>query len=88
LEAIVALNIMDPRAVQLVRDYAEARGLSLTAAVQEAMEQAAARNASTLERTLRRERIHAIAEACAALPTLDRRSEDEILGYDQNGLPQ
>jgi len=23
-----------------------------------------------------------------ALPTLDTRSEDEILGYDENGLPR
>ena len=83
----MALNIKDPRVVQLVRDYAEARGLSLTAAVREAMEQAATRNPSTLERTLRLERIQAIAEACAALPTLDRRSQDEILGYDEHGLP-
>jgi antitoxin VapB len=31
--------------------------------------------------------IMAIARHCAALPILDHRSADEILGYDDNGLP-
>ena len=31
--------------------------------------------------------ISAIALRCAALPVLDDRSDDEILGYDQHGLP-
>jgi antitoxin VapB len=30
----------------------------------------------------------AIALRCAARPTLDTRTEDEILGYDQFGIPQ
>ena len=28
-----------------------------------------------------------IARRCQALPILDDRSEDEILGYDENGIP-
>jgi antitoxin VapB len=28
-----------------------------------------------------------IALRCAALPLLDTRSDDEILGYDERGLP-
>jgi hypothetical protein len=31
--------------------------------------------------------IDAIIERCKALPILDDRSDDEILGYDENGLP-
>jgi len=30
----------------------------------------------------------AIGRRCAALPDLDRRSPDEILGYDEVGLPK
>ena len=33
------------------------------------------------------EEMMAIARHCAALPILDNRSADEILGYDENGLP-
>jgi antitoxin VapB len=29
-----------------------------------------------------------IAKRCAALPGLDARSADEILGYDEHGLPR
>ena len=31
--------------------------------------------------------LNAIALRCAALPQLDDRSEDEILGYDEWGIP-
>jgi antitoxin VapB len=45
---------------------------------------------------LRRERakrpladeLDAIARECAALPVLDRRPADEILGYDEHGVPR
>ena len=30
----------------------------------------------------------AISRRCAALPELDPRGADEIVGYDQNGLPE
>jgi antitoxin VapB len=29
-----------------------------------------------------------IARRCAALPDLDTRTANEILGYDQNGVPR
>lgn len=32
-------------------------------------------------------RLMEISRRCAALPILDHRSEDEILGYDENGIP-
>ena len=32
--------------------------------------------------------LKAIAERCSALPTLDERPADEILGYDDRGLPR
>lgn len=33
------------------------------------------------------EEIMAIAHRCSALPVLDGRSADEIVGYDENGIP-
>jgi antitoxin VapB len=29
-----------------------------------------------------------IARHCASLPLLDTRTPDEIMGYDENGLPR
>jgi antitoxin VapB len=31
--------------------------------------------------------LMAIAHHCASLPVLDTRTEDEIMGWDENGLP-
>ncbi|NJL47154.1 MAG: type II toxin-antitoxin system VapB family antitoxin [Leptolyngbyaceae cyanobacterium SM2_5_2] len=32
--------------------------------------------------------IKAISQACASLPVLDERSADDILGYNDIGLPE
>jgi hypothetical protein len=32
--------------------------------------------------------LREIAQRCARLPTLDDRSVEEILGYDERGLPR
>ena len=37
--------------------------------------------------TALKERLLTIAKRCAALPLLDRRTPDEILGYDEYGMP-
>lgn len=34
------------------------------------------------------EELLAIGRRCAALPVLDHRSEEEILGYDEHGIPR
>lgn len=36
---------------------------------------------------LRYERMHEAAQHVAELPVLDDRAADNILGYDENGLP-
>jgi antitoxin VapB len=52
------------------------------------LEEARGRTASrALTPEQRREAIERISRHCAALPELDQRSPDEILGYDENGLP-
>jgi hypothetical protein len=33
------------------------------------------------------EKIHALLREVDALPRLDNRTADEIIGYDENGLP-
>jgi antitoxin VapB len=81
------LNIKDPATEKAVRTLAAATGETVTTAVRLAAEERL--------RHLRRERtgrslaaeILEIGERCAALPDLDRRTADEILGYDDHGLP-
>ena len=38
-------------------------------------------------RDVRKQEILRIAKAVAAMPVLDDRTADEILGYDEDGLP-
>lgn len=81
------LNIKDPATERVVRELAAVTGESVTGAVRKAAEERLLRvNRATAGRRLADE-IMEIGARCAALPDLDVRSADEILGYDENGLP-
>jgi antitoxin VapB len=83
------LSIKDPDADRLARTLAQRTGETLTEAVIKALRE-------RLERELRKEQAvdclvedaMEISRHCALLPLLDRRRSDEILGYDESGLPQ
>ena len=83
----MALNIRNSKAEQLAETVAELTGETKTMAVTVALEE-------RLER-IQRERsgrslvdeLNEIALRCASLPVLDDRSEDEIMGYNEDGLP-
>jgi antitoxin VapB len=82
----MSLNIKAPRVHDLARQLAERRGTTLTSAVEEALEAALAREGRPAGRV--RVRLDAIARHCAGLPRLDHRTADEILDYDERGLPR
>ena len=84
----MALSLKDKETDTLARQVASLTGETLTEAIR-----------ISLAQRLRRERLkrgrpanladelEAIARRCDALPVLDPRSADEIIGYDENGLP-
>jgi len=84
----MALSIKSREADQLARELAALTGKPITDAVLTALK-------AQLEHEKRRqlnkeqlvEDVMAIARHCASLPVLDDRSEDEIMGWDENGLP-
>jgi antitoxin VapB len=83
----MSLNIKDPDADTLVRELAETTGETITEAVTIAAKERLERlRAGRRPRRLADE-LDEIALRCAALPVLDARPEDEILGYDAHGLP-
>ena len=85
----MALSIRHPDIDRLARELAKLTGESMTEAIRVALEQRLAREKRRREADLerRRARINAIVERVAKLPVLDDRSPEEILGYDENGLP-
>lgn len=83
----MALNIKDPETDSLARKLASATGESVTVAVRNALREKIDRLPKPAKRS-RFDEMMAIAGRCAALPVLDARSEDEILGYDESGIPR
>ena len=83
----MALHIKDPTADRLARELSALTGESLTEAITRALGERLARQrkAETIEQ--RRARIENILKQADALPVLDARGAEEILGYDENGLP-
>ena len=80
-ERKVALSIRDPETDRLARELAALTGETMTQAIRGAL-------AERLAREKRRRELLAIIEEFQKLPVLDDRSEDEILGYDEHGLPR
>jgi antitoxin VapB len=82
------LSIKDPAAEKLVRELVAVTGETVTAAVRRAAEERLQRvRRARGGRNLAAE-ILEIGKRCAALPDLDTRSADVILGYDEHGLPK
>lgn len=85
----MALNIRNKTADELATSLARITGESKTEAVVQALRE-------RLERKQRARRKHnslsdelnEIAEHSAALPRLSETAADEILGYDEHGLPR
>lgn len=84
----MALSIKHDEADRLARALARATGETLTDAVVTALRERLDRVRQPARATQRLARLRAIQRRVAALPTLDRRSASEILGYDEHGLPR
>lgn len=81
----MALNIKDPETDRLARELAERTGTSITEAIKRAIQ-------AELQRTRPRidvafAEIQAVIDRGRERPMLHDLSEDEILGYDEHGIP-
>jgi antitoxin VapB len=83
----MALSIKHDEADRLARELAAATGETLTDAVLNALRERLRRERGRVRGPRLRDTIDAIRRRCAALPVLDPRSPDEILGYDGDGVP-
>jgi antitoxin VapB len=84
----MALSIKHPEADRLARELAAATGETLTDAIINALRERLRRQRGRVRGPRLRDEIRAIRRRCAALPILDDRSADEILSYDEHGVPR
>lgn len=84
----MALNIKDAETDRIARELAAVTGESITVAVRVAMQERLVRVRRRAGGDDTRARLMAVVERGRARPRIDQRSEDEILGYDEFGLPQ
>ncbi|HEY9126570.1 MAG TPA: type II toxin-antitoxin system VapB family antitoxin [Acidobacteriaceae bacterium] len=84
----MALHIQDAETDRLARELSAATGETITEAVRVALRERMDRTSTEAGKT-RAARIAAIEEILdrvGAMPVLDDRSADEIIGYNEQGL--
>ena len=84
----MALNIRSAEAEALATELARLTGETKTDAVTKAVRDRLERVKRGRNRRSLADELDAIGKQCAALPVLDPRTPDEIIGYDEQGLPR
>jgi antitoxin VapB len=82
------LSIKNDKAERLVREIAAKTGESLTGAIEKALEERWNRLKSRRRGPILLTQLEEILRRVDDLPVLDPRSADEIMGYDEHGLPR
>lgn len=83
----MAMSIKSPEAEELARKLASATGETLTGAIVLALRERLDRIERQSGPALLADQLNEIALRTASLPAQDARTAEEILGYDENGLP-
>lgn len=83
----MAFSIKNDEADRLARELSAVTGESLTEAVLVALRERLAREEERRRDDSISARLKRLADDVAKLPVYDDRSPDEIIGYDENGLP-
>jgi antitoxin VapB len=82
------LNIRNGEAEELASTLAKLTGETKTEAVTQALRERIQRIRRARAKRRLADELDEIALHCSTLPARDRRSADEIMGYDENGLPR
>ena len=84
----MALSIKSPEAERLARLVAQETGESLTSAIECALRERLERLRRRQNARVLTEKLRDIVRRVHALPTLDDRTPEEIIGYDEHGAPR
>ncbi len=83
----MALNIKNERVENLIRQLAKTTGEGITEVIGNAVEERLIKIRQTKDKQFLAEELLEIGKRNAARKILDKRSVEEILGYDKDGLP-
>jgi antitoxin VapB len=84
----VPISVKREDTVRLARTLKQQSGKPMARVIHEALEDKLQRlNQCGPDPEQRLAEMHAISRRIAKLPNRDRRSANEIIGYDENGLP-
>ena len=81
------ISIKNPETEELARQLAEETGETITEVIKKSLQDRLQRVRGRRHARGLPEQVADILQRMDGLPTLDERSEDEILGYDQNDAP-
>jgi len=84
----MALSIKSIEVERMAREISSKTGESLTGAIQTALEERLERLKQARRQLILTGQLEEILQRVDRLPVLDSRSPDEILGYDEHGLPR
>ncbi len=84
----MALSIRNPKAEKLAREVAAESGENITEAIIHALEERLMRLKGRHSATEIADEIMKISFRCRELPEKDLRGADDILGYDETGVPK
>ena len=82
------LSIRNSEVERLARSLSRLTGEGLTQTILQALRERHQRIRAARQQERLLEDLTVIARRAAALPRRDRRSPEEIIGYDENGLPK
>jgi antitoxin VapB len=82
------LSIKNDATERLARQVASATGESLTEAIHKALEERWQQLKAKRHGRVLASQIEDLLRRVDSMPTLDSRSGDEILGYDEHGMPR
>jgi len=84
----MAISIKSIETERIAREVAAKTGESLTGAIQKALEERLDRLKRQRRNQILIGQLEEILRRVDQLPGLDARTPDEILGYDEHGLPR
>lgn len=84
----MAISIKSMEVERLAREIASKTGESMTGAIKTSLEERLERLKMQRRSDLLLSQLQEILRRVDALPILDPRSPDEIVGYDEHGLPR